>query len=172
MVRLVLVSEAKRASPIWSLVLDHWRLDVFGGWLHWEEKTGRSNFVSKPSVVGNWPSLGCRSTSISDEMLGWYTLQNFPSLKLEFDVIDVACEEYSQEVLGIFGNSESGNPTPISEPIIAKSSPSLTPFKGGDFILEEIKGYLASDSVPPGILSRSSLDKVNFSPHFLFPVGG
>ncbi|GKA32847.1 reverse transcriptase domain-containing protein, partial [Tanacetum coccineum] len=63
------------------------------------------------------------------------------------DVIDVACEEYSQEVLGFFGNSESGIPTPISEPIIAKSSPSLTPFEGGDFILEEIK----SDSVPSGI---------------------
>ncbi|GJV15925.1 reverse transcriptase domain-containing protein [Tanacetum coccineum] len=67
------------------------------------------------------------------------------------DVIDIACEEYSQEVLGFSDNSESGNPTPISEPIIAKSSPSLTPFEGGDFILEEIEAYLASDSVPPGI---------------------
>ncbi|GJY88634.1 reverse transcriptase domain-containing protein [Tanacetum coccineum] len=67
------------------------------------------------------------------------------------DVIDVACEEYSQEVLGFSDNSESGNPTPISKPIIAKSSPSLTPFEGGNFILEEIEAYLASDSVPPGI---------------------
>ncbi|GJZ36029.1 reverse transcriptase domain-containing protein [Tanacetum coccineum] len=66
------------------------------------------------------------------------------------DVIDVACE-YSQEVLGFSDNSESGNPTPISKPIIAKSLPSLTPFEGGDFILEEIEAYLASDSVPPGI---------------------
>ncbi|GJW92999.1 reverse transcriptase domain-containing protein [Tanacetum coccineum] len=62
-----------------------------------------------------------------------------------------SCEEYSQEVQGFSDNSESGNPTPISEPIIAKSSPSLTPFEGGDFILEEIEVYLASDSVPPGI---------------------
>ncbi|GKG54703.1 hypothetical protein Tco_0560358, partial [Tanacetum coccineum] len=61
------------------------------------------------------------------------------------DVIDVACEEYSEEVLGFSINSESGNPTPIFEPIIAKSSPFLTPFKGGDFILEEIKANLASD---------------------------
>ncbi|GJT36492.1 hypothetical protein Tco_0926911 [Tanacetum coccineum] len=67
------------------------------------------------------------------------------------DVIDVACEEYSREVLGISDNSESGNPTPISEPVISKSSPSFTPFEGGDFILEEIEAYLASDSVPPGI---------------------
>ncbi|GJV32889.1 reverse transcriptase domain-containing protein [Tanacetum coccineum] len=74
------------------------------------------------------------------------------------DVIDIACEEYSQEVLGFFDNSESGNPTPTSEPIIAKSSPSLTLFEGGDFILEEIEAYLASDSVPPGI------DDAEFNP--------
>ncbi|GKD24894.1 reverse transcriptase domain-containing protein [Tanacetum coccineum] len=67
------------------------------------------------------------------------------------DVIDIACEEYSQEVLVFSDNSESGNLTPIFEPIIAKSSPSLTPFEGGDFILEEIEAYLASESVPPGI---------------------
>ncbi|GKA67371.1 reverse transcriptase domain-containing protein [Tanacetum coccineum] len=67
------------------------------------------------------------------------------------DVIDVACEEYSQEVLGFSNNSESGNPAFISKPIIAKSSPSLTPFEGGDFILEEIEAYLTSDSIPPGI---------------------
>ncbi|GJR16005.1 reverse transcriptase domain-containing protein [Tanacetum coccineum] len=48
-------------------------------------------------------------------------------------------------------NSESGNPTPTFEPIIAKSSPSLTPFEGGYFILQEIEAYCASDSVLPGI---------------------
>ncbi|GJW51391.1 reverse transcriptase domain-containing protein [Tanacetum coccineum] len=46
-----------------------------------------------------------------------------------FDVIDVACEEYSQEVLGFSDNSE-----------------------------KEIKAYLASDSVPPGI------DDAEFNP--------
>nr|GEW28330.1 reverse transcriptase domain-containing protein [Tanacetum cinerariifolium] len=76
----------------------------------------------------------------------------------QIDVIDVACEEYSQEVLGFSGNYKSGNLTPTSEPIIAKSSPSLTPFNGGDFILEEIEAYLASDSVPPRI------DEANFDP--------
>ncbi|GKA80071.1 reverse transcriptase domain-containing protein [Tanacetum coccineum] len=57
----------------------------------------------------------------------------------------------SLKVLGFSDNSESGNPTPISEPIIAKSLPSLTPFEGGDFILEKIEACFASDSVPPGI---------------------
>ncbi|GKB48448.1 hypothetical protein Tco_0899201, partial [Tanacetum coccineum] len=30
-------------------------------------------------------------------------------------------------------------------------SPSLTPFEGGDFILEEIKACFTDDSIPPGI---------------------
>ncbi|GJV47160.1 hypothetical protein Tco_1437372 [Tanacetum coccineum] len=53
----------------------------------------------------------------------------------QVNVIDVACEEYAQEVLGFSDSSTSGNPTP-SDPIIASSSPSFTPFEGGDFILE------------------------------------
>ncbi|GKB02498.1 reverse transcriptase domain-containing protein [Tanacetum coccineum] len=57
------------------------------------------------------------------------------------DVIVVTCEEYAQEVLGFSDSSSSGNPTP-SDPIIASSSPSFTPFEGGDFILEEIKTFL------------------------------
>ncbi|GJT04058.1 reverse transcriptase domain-containing protein [Tanacetum coccineum] len=71
-----------------------------------------------------------------------------PFLRTARALIDVYGEELT---LRDFDNSESGNPTLISEPIIAKSSPSFTPFEGGDFILEEIETYLASDSVPPGI---------------------
>ncbi|GJZ69582.1 reverse transcriptase domain-containing protein [Tanacetum coccineum] len=44
----------------------------------------------------------------------------------------------------------SGNPTP-SDPIISYSSPSFTPFEGGDFVLEEIEACLSNDSIPPGI---------------------
>ncbi|GJT55521.1 hypothetical protein Tco_0990575 [Tanacetum coccineum] len=50
------------------------------------------------------------------------------------DVIDVACEEYSQEVLGF---SVSGNRTPSTKPIVSTSSPTLTPFRDSDFLLEE-----------------------------------
>ncbi|GJR73261.1 reverse transcriptase domain-containing protein [Tanacetum coccineum] len=67
------------------------------------------------------------------------------------DVIDVACEEYAQEVLGFSDSSTSGNPTPSLDPILSTSSPSLTPFEEGDFILEEIKACLTNDSIPPGI---------------------
>ncbi|GJW41185.1 hypothetical protein Tco_0067030 [Tanacetum coccineum] len=34
--------------------------------------------------------------------------------------------------------------------ILSTSFPSLTPFEGGDFILEEIKACLTNDSIPPG----------------------
>nr|GFA02345.1 reverse transcriptase domain-containing protein [Tanacetum cinerariifolium] len=67
------------------------------------------------------------------------------------DVIDIACEEYVQEVLGFFDNSKSDNPTLISDPIVALSSLYLTPFEGGDFILEKIKACLTSESITPGI---------------------
>nr|GEZ22785.1 reverse transcriptase domain-containing protein [Tanacetum cinerariifolium] len=67
------------------------------------------------------------------------------------DVIDIACEEYVQEVLGFSDNSKSGNPTPISNPIIALSSPSLTPFEGGEFILEETEACLTSELIPSRI---------------------
>ncbi|GJS17350.1 reverse transcriptase domain-containing protein [Tanacetum coccineum] len=59
----------------------------------------------------------------------------------QVNVIDVSCEEYAQEVLGFLDSLLSGNPTP-SDPIIASSSPSFTPFEGGDFTLEEIETFL------------------------------
>ncbi|GKA02209.1 reverse transcriptase domain-containing protein [Tanacetum coccineum] len=74
------------------------------------------------------------------------------------DVIDVACEEFAQEVLGFSNISKSGNPTPTLEPILSTSPTSLTPFEGGDFILEEIKACLTSESIPPGI------DDADFDP--------
>nr|GEV99474.1 putative ribonuclease H-like domain-containing protein [Tanacetum cinerariifolium] len=58
------------------------------------------------------------------------------------DIIDVAREEYAQEILGFSNNSSGGNPTSTSEPILSDSSLSLTPFEGSDFILEEIQAYL------------------------------
>ncbi|GKE18225.1 reverse transcriptase domain-containing protein, partial [Tanacetum coccineum] len=67
------------------------------------------------------------------------------------DVIDVSCEEYPPEVLGFLDSSKSGNPTPSLDPILSTSFPSLTPFEGGDFILEEIEACLTNNSIPSGI---------------------
>nr|GEV53891.1 reverse transcriptase domain-containing protein [Tanacetum cinerariifolium] len=63
------------------------------------------------------------------------------------DIIDVAREEYAQEMLGFSNNSSSGNPTSTSEPIIPDSSPFLTPFEGSEFILEEIEAYLKDEFI-------------------------
>ncbi|GJT14522.1 reverse transcriptase domain-containing protein [Tanacetum coccineum] len=66
------------------------------------------------------------------------------------DLIDIACEEYTQEVLGFSNKSMGDSPILTFEPIISDSS-SLTPFEGSDFILEEIEAYLKDDSILPEI---------------------
>ncbi|GJW63299.1 reverse transcriptase domain-containing protein [Tanacetum coccineum] len=58
------------------------------------------------------------------------------------DFIDIACEEYSQEILGFSEVLANGNSTPSFEPIVDTTSPTLTPFEGSDFILEEIEAEL------------------------------
>nr|GEU66364.1 reverse transcriptase domain-containing protein [Tanacetum cinerariifolium] len=71
---------------------------------------------------------------------------NYDAMSINrIDIIDVACEEYSQEVLGFF---VSGNPTPSTESIVFISSPSLTPFGDSDFLLEETDVFLAIDDEP------------------------
>nr|GEW14606.1 reverse transcriptase domain-containing protein [Tanacetum cinerariifolium] len=67
------------------------------------------------------------------------------------DIIDVAREEYAREILGFSSNSLGGNPTSTFEPILSNSSPSLTPFEGNDFILEEIDAYFKDESISPEI---------------------
>ncbi|GJT51214.1 reverse transcriptase domain-containing protein [Tanacetum coccineum] len=92
-----------------------------------------------------------------------------PFLRTARALIDVYGEEltlrvddeaitFKVEVLGFSDSSTSGNPTPSLDPILSTSSPSLTPFEEGDFILEEIEACLTNDSIPPGI------DDDNFNP--------
>nr|GEY21022.1 reverse transcriptase domain-containing protein [Tanacetum cinerariifolium] len=64
------------------------------------------------------------------------------------DVIDMACEEYSQEVLGFSDVIASGNPTPYYDPIISTTSLTLTPFGESDFLLEEVDAFLALKDDP------------------------
>nr|GEV22211.1 DNA-directed DNA polymerase [Tanacetum cinerariifolium] len=79
-----------------------------------------------------------------------------PFLRTARALIDVYGEELTLRVgdeaitfkVGFSGNFKSGNPTPASEPIIARSSPSLTPFVGGDFIQKKLKVTTQFTSVP------------------------
>ncbi|GJT59244.1 reverse transcriptase domain-containing protein [Tanacetum coccineum] len=65
------------------------------------------------------------------------------------DVVELACEEYSQEVLGFSDVISSGNPTPYFDPIVSTSSPTLTPFGDSDFLLfEEADSFLAIGDDP------------------------
>nr|GEW60522.1 reverse transcriptase domain-containing protein [Tanacetum cinerariifolium] len=64
------------------------------------------------------------------------------------DVIDMACEEYSQEVLSFSDVIASGNPTPYYDPIVSTTSPNLTPFENSDFLLEEVDAFLALEDDP------------------------
>ncbi|GJV80582.1 reverse transcriptase domain-containing protein [Tanacetum coccineum] len=67
----------------------------------------------------------------------------------KIDVIDMACDEYSQEVLGFSNVITSGNPTPYFEPIVSTASPTLTPFGDSDFLLfEEADSFLALEDDP------------------------
>nr|GEV98770.1 hypothetical protein [Tanacetum cinerariifolium] len=52
---------------------------------------------------------------------------------------------------GSFGFSDtisSGNPTPSYDPIISATSPTLTPFRNSDFLLEETDAFLAAEDEP------------------------
>nr|GEY29948.1 reverse transcriptase domain-containing protein [Tanacetum cinerariifolium] len=64
------------------------------------------------------------------------------------DVIDMACEEYSQEVLGFFDTISSGNPTLFYDPIVSTTSPTLTSFGNSDFLLEVVDAFLAIEDEP------------------------
>nr|GEX27201.1 reverse transcriptase domain-containing protein [Tanacetum cinerariifolium] len=76
----------------------------------------------------------------------------------QIDIIDVAREEYAQEILGFSNISLGGNPTSTFKPILFDSSPSLTPFEGSDFILEEFDAYLKDESI------SSEIDHANYDP--------
>ncbi|GJT49515.1 reverse transcriptase domain-containing protein [Tanacetum coccineum] len=62
------------------------------------------------------------------------------------------------EVLGFSNISNKCNPTLTLVPILSTSPPSLTPFRGGEFMLEEIEGHLANNSFLPEI------DDANYDP--------
>ncbi|GKE20730.1 reverse transcriptase domain-containing protein, partial [Tanacetum coccineum] len=61
------------------------------------------------------------------------------------DIIEMDCEEYSQEVLGFSDVILSGNLTPYYDPIVSTSSPTLTPFGDRGFL----ESFLNDDPSPP-----------------------
>nr|GFB08495.1 reverse transcriptase domain-containing protein [Tanacetum cinerariifolium] len=81
----------------------------------------------------------------------------------KIDVIELACEEYSQEVLGFSNVTDNGIPTPQNDPIVSVTSPTLTPFGDSDFLLfEEADAFLGLEDDP---------DSLKINPFYYDPEG-
>ncbi|GKF31539.1 hypothetical protein Tco_0101337, partial [Tanacetum coccineum] len=80
--------------------------------------------------------------------VGKYSYNYDDMMANRIDVIEMAYEEYSQEVLGFYDVITSGNPTPYYDPIVSTSSLTLTPFGDSDFLLEEVDAFLALEDDP------------------------
>nr|GEZ12567.1 reverse transcriptase domain-containing protein [Tanacetum cinerariifolium] len=89
--------------------------------------------------------VGNKAITFNLEQTSRYSA-NYDAMSVNrIDMIDVACEEYSQEVLGFY---VSCNPTLSTEPIVSISSLTLTPFGDSDFLLKETDAFLAIDDEP------------------------
>nr|GEW89401.1 reverse transcriptase domain-containing protein [Tanacetum cinerariifolium] len=70
-------------------------------------------------------------------------------LKIGRALIDVfKCKLTLREVMGFSDVIASGNPTPYYDPIVSTTSPTLTPFRNSDFLLEEVDAFLALEDDP------------------------
>nr|GEU84453.1 reverse transcriptase domain-containing protein [Tanacetum cinerariifolium] len=103
-------------------------IDVFEG-----ELTLR---VGKEAITFNLDQTSRYSANYSDMMAN------------RIDVIDMACEEYPQEVLDFSDVIASGNPTPYYDPIVSTTSLTLTLIENSDFLLEEVNSFLALEDDP------------------------
>nr|GFA11757.1 reverse transcriptase domain-containing protein [Tanacetum cinerariifolium] len=92
--------------------------------------------VGKEAITFNLDQTSRYSTNYSD------------MTAKHIDAINMACEEYSQEVLGFFDVIATGNPTPYYDLIISTTSTTLTPFENSDFLLEEVDAFLALEDDP------------------------
>ncbi|GJX24529.1 reverse transcriptase domain-containing protein [Tanacetum coccineum] len=118
----------------------HALIDVYEG-----EITLRNDDQSLTLKCGDAPSI---------------SYNNLESLK-KVDLIDVTCEEYSQEVLGFSDSVAYNNPSPYFDPIVPTSPPTLTPFDESDFLLfEEADAFIAIDDEPV-LLKTAHLDGKN-----------
>nr|GEZ41487.1 reverse transcriptase domain-containing protein [Tanacetum cinerariifolium] len=106
-------------------------IDVFKG-----ELTLR---IGKEAVTFNLDQTSRYSTNYNDMTAN------------RIDGIDMACEEYSQEVLSFSDVIESGNPTPYYDLIVSTSSLTLTPLGNSDFLLKEVDAFLALEDDPTSL---------------------
>nr|GEW50728.1 hypothetical protein [Tanacetum cinerariifolium] len=104
--------------------------------------------------------VGKEAITLNLDQTSRYSVNYNDMTENQIDVIDMACEEYSQEVLGFFDVIASGNPTPYNDPIVSTSSSTLTPFEDSDFLLEEVDAFLALEDDP----TSPEVDQSYFDP--------
>ncbi|GJS22569.1 reverse transcriptase domain-containing protein [Tanacetum coccineum] len=93
--------------------------------------------------------VGREAITFNLDQTSRYTANYNHIMANRIDVIDMACKEYSQEVLVFSNVISSGNPTPYYDPIVSTTSPTLTPFGDSDFLLfEEADSFLAVEDDP------------------------
>nr|GEY77834.1 DNA-directed DNA polymerase [Tanacetum cinerariifolium] len=95
--------------------------------------------------------VGKKATTFNLDQTSRYSAKYNDMMANQIDVINMACEEYSQEVLGLSDVIASGNPTPYSGPIISTSFPTLTPFGDINFLLEEVDAFLTLEDKPTSL---------------------
>ncbi|GJS31381.1 reverse transcriptase domain-containing protein [Tanacetum coccineum] len=94
--------------------------------------------------------VGKESVTFNLEQTSRYSSNYDDNSANRIDVIEMTCEEYSQEVLGFSNVIASGNPTPYYDPIVSTSSPTLTPF-GDKLKVCEAKTDKSSIDKPPEV---------------------
>nr|GFA59175.1 reverse transcriptase domain-containing protein [Tanacetum cinerariifolium] len=99
-------------------------------------------------LLKNNPSCGKEAITFNLDQTSRYSANYNDMTENQIDVIDMAFEEYSQEVLSFSDVIVSGNPTPYYDPIVSTTSLTLTPFENSDFLLEEVNAFLALEDDP------------------------
>nr|GEX08376.1 reverse transcriptase domain-containing protein [Tanacetum cinerariifolium]GEX76804.1 reverse transcriptase domain-containing protein [Tanacetum cinerariifolium] len=114
---------------------------------------GRSFFKTERTLIDVFEGeltlrVGKEAINFNLDQTSRYSANYNDMTENRIDVIDMACEEYSQEVLGFSDMIASGNPTPYYDLIVSTTSPTLTPFGNSDFLLKEVDAFLAIEDDP------------------------
>nr|GEV08265.1 hypothetical protein [Tanacetum cinerariifolium] len=92
--------------------------------------------------------VGKEAITFNLNQISRYSANYNDMMAKRIDVIDMACEEYSQEVLSFSNLITSGDPTPYYDPIVSTTFPTQTPFENSDFLLKEVDAFLTLEDDP------------------------
>nr|GFC09593.1 reverse transcriptase domain-containing protein [Tanacetum cinerariifolium] len=102
-----------------------------------------------PLILGrSFLKTGKALMDVFEDQTSRYSANYSDMTATRIDVIDMAYEDYSQEVLGFSDTISSGNPTSYYDTIVSMTSLTLTTFENSDFLLEEVDAFLAIEDEP------------------------